>query len=85
MKPLARRADALGLACSALVAPTPQRRVGPGWEGQFAANHLGHFTLACELYPLLAAAPGGARLVVNSSAGHTLTDIRWHDPHFRTG
>ncbi|MFF4407507.1 SDR family NAD(P)-dependent oxidoreductase [Streptomyces sp. NPDC001404] len=66
------------------VMATPERRVGPGWEGQFAANHLGHFTLACELYPLLAAADG-ARVVVNSSAGHTLTDIRWHDPHFCTG
>ncbi|MEU6844846.1 SDR family NAD(P)-dependent oxidoreductase [Streptomyces sp. NPDC046716] len=66
------------------VMATPERRVGPGWEGQFAANHLGHFTLACELHPLLAAA-GGARVVVNSSAGHTLTGIRWHDPHFRTG
>ncbi|RPF30391.1 NAD(P)-dependent dehydrogenase (short-subunit alcohol dehydrogenase family) [Streptomyces sp. TLI_185] len=66
------------------VMATPERRVGPGWEGQLAANHFGHFALACELYPLLAAADG-ARVVVNSSAGHTLTDIRWHDPHFRTG
>ncbi|WKU42975.1 SDR family NAD(P)-dependent oxidoreductase [Streptomyces sp. VNUA116] len=66
------------------VMATPERRVGPGWESQLAANHLGHFTLACELYPLLAAA-NGARVVVNSSAGHTLTGIRWHDPHFRTG
>ncbi len=63
---------------------TPEKRVGHGWEGQLAVNHLGHFALVCELYPLLAAA-GGARVVVNSSAGHTLTDIRWHDPHFRTG
>ncbi|MCZ9349331.1 SDR family NAD(P)-dependent oxidoreductase [Streptomyces mutabilis] len=66
------------------VMATPERRVGPGWEGQLAANHFGHFALACELYPLLVAADG-ARVVVNSSAGHTLTDIRWHDPHFRTG
>ncbi|MFE9768218.1 SDR family NAD(P)-dependent oxidoreductase [Streptomyces sp. NPDC005808] len=66
------------------VMATPERRVGPGWESQLAANHLGHFTLACELYPLLAAADG-ARVVVNSSAGHVLTDIRWDDPHFRTG
>ncbi|MBD3580513.1 MULTISPECIES: oxidoreductase [Streptomyces] len=66
------------------VMATPERRVGPGWEGQLTANHFGHFTLACELYPLLAAADG-ARVVVNSSAGHTLTGIRWHDPHFRTG
>ncbi|MFD8570532.1 SDR family NAD(P)-dependent oxidoreductase [Streptomyces sp. NPDC059639] len=66
------------------VMATPERRVGPGWESQLAANHFGHFTLVCELYPLLAAADG-ARVVVNSSAGHTLTGIRWHDPHFRTG
>ncbi|GLW59404.1 SDR family NAD(P)-dependent oxidoreductase [Kitasatospora phosalacinea] len=66
------------------VMATPERRTGPGWEGQLAANHFGHFVLACELYPLLAAA-GGARVVVNSSAGHALTGIRWHDPHFRTG
>ncbi|MEU8347965.1 SDR family NAD(P)-dependent oxidoreductase [Spirillospora sp. NPDC048832] len=66
------------------VMATPERRVGPGWEGQLAANHFGHFALTTELYPLLAAADG-ARVVVNSSAGHALTDIRWHDPHFRTG
>ncbi|MFJ5785822.1 SDR family NAD(P)-dependent oxidoreductase [Streptomyces hydrogenans] len=66
------------------VMATPERRVGPGWEGQLTANHFGHFTLTSELYPLLAAA-GGARVVVNSSAGHTLTGIRRHDPHFRTG
>lgn len=66
------------------VMATPERRVEPGWEWQFAVNHLGHFALVCELYPLLAAA-GGARVVVNSSAGHALSDIRWHDPHFRTG
>ncbi|MFF8381594.1 oxidoreductase [Streptomyces sp. NPDC015661] len=66
------------------VMATPERHIGPGWESQLAVNHFGHFTLACGLYPLLAAA-GSARVVVNSSAGHTLSDIRWHDPHFRTG
>ncbi len=79
---IAKRLDLL-MAVAGVMA-TPERRVEPGWEGQFTANHLGHFTLACELYPLLAAA-GGARVIVNSSAGHTLTGIRWHDPHFRTG
>ncbi|MFE0876076.1 SDR family NAD(P)-dependent oxidoreductase [Streptomyces smyrnaeus] len=79
------RIDRLDLLMAvAGIMATPERRVGPGWEGQLTANHFGHFTLACELYPLLAAA-GGARVVVNSSAGHTLTGIRWHDPHFRTG
>ncbi|MYT71876.1 MULTISPECIES: SDR family NAD(P)-dependent oxidoreductase [unclassified Streptomyces] len=66
------------------VMATPERHVGPGWESQLAANHFGHFALACALYPLLAAADG-ARVVVNSSAGHTLSGIRWDDPHFRTG
>ncbi|WP_328980334.1 SDR family NAD(P)-dependent oxidoreductase [Streptomyces canus] len=79
------RLDRLDLLMAvAGVMATPERRVGPGWECQFTANHFGHFTLACELYPLLAAADG-ARVVANSSAGHTLTGIRWHDPHFRTG
>lgn len=79
------RLDQLDLLMAvAGVMATRERYVGPGWEGQLTANHFGHFTLACELYPLLAAA-GGARVVVNSSAGHTLTGIRWHDPHFRTG
>ncbi|MFE6815158.1 SDR family NAD(P)-dependent oxidoreductase [Streptomyces sp. NPDC057677] len=79
---IADRVDLL-MAVAGVMA-TPERRVGPGWEGQFAANHFGHFVLACELYPLLRAADG-ARVVVNSSAGHTLTGIRRHDPHFRTG
>ncbi|MCS0639801.1 SDR family NAD(P)-dependent oxidoreductase [Streptomyces sp. LP05-1] len=79
------RIDRLDLLMAvAGVMAIPERRVGPGWEGQLSANHFGHFTLVCELYPLLAAA-GGARVVVNSSAGHTLSGIRWHDPHFRTG
>ncbi|MFE2217000.1 SDR family NAD(P)-dependent oxidoreductase [Streptomyces canus] len=79
------RLDRLDLLMAvAGVMATPERRVGPGWECQFTANHFGHFTVACELYPLLAAADG-ARVVANSSAGHTLTGIRWHDPHFRTG
>ncbi|MFK4799173.1 SDR family NAD(P)-dependent oxidoreductase [Streptomyces sp. MPA0124] len=82
---ISNRIDRLDLLMAvAGVMATPERRVGPGWEGQLTANHFGHFTLVCELYPLLAAA-GGARVVVNSSAGHTLTGIRWHDPHFRTG
>ncbi|OAR23715.1 oxidoreductase [Streptomyces sp. ERV7] len=82
---LSDRLDRLDLLMAvAGVMATPERRVGPGWEGQLTTNHFGHFTLACELYPLLAAADG-ARVVVNSSAGHTLTGIRWHDPHFHTG
>jgi hypothetical protein len=30
---------------------TPETRVGPGWESQFATNHLGHFALVNRLRP----------------------------------
>ncbi|MFD8477972.1 oxidoreductase [Kitasatospora sp. NPDC059673] len=83
-----RIADALQridlLMAVAGVMATPERRVGPGWESQLAVNHFGHFALVCALYPRLAAADG-ARVVVNSSAGHALTEFRWQDPHFGTG
>lgn len=61
----------------------PETRVGPGWEAQFATNHLGHFALVNRLWPALAA--GGARVVSVSSAGHHYSDIRWDDPHWRQG
>jgi NAD(P)-dependent dehydrogenase (short-subunit alcohol dehydrogenase family) len=60
----------------------PETRVGPGWELQFATNHIGHFVLTQELAPLLKAA-GGARVVSLSSSGHKRSDIRWEDIHFR--
>ncbi|WP_341258141.1 oxidoreductase [Gordonia malaquae] len=68
---------------SAGVMATPPRTVGPGWDYQFAVNHLGHFALTVRLFPLLARA--GARVVVYSSAGHHASEIRWDDPHFLTG
>lgn len=61
----------------------PETRVGPGWEAQFATNHLGHFALVNRLWPALA--DGGARLVSVSSAGHRRSDIRWDDPQFEQG
>jgi NAD(P)-dependent dehydrogenase (short-subunit alcohol dehydrogenase family) len=47
----------------------PETRVGPGWEAQFATNHLGHFALVNRLWPAIA--PGGARVVSVSSAATT--------------
>jgi len=61
--------------------------VGDGWESQFATNHLGHYALVNQLWPLIAeaGAAGGARVVSLSSTGHKLSAMRWDDVHFSTG
>jgi NAD(P)-dependent dehydrogenase (short-subunit alcohol dehydrogenase family) len=67
---------------SAAIMATPETRVGPGWEAQFATNHLGHFALVNRLWPALSE---GARVVAVSSGGHRRSAIRWDDIHFETG
>ncbi|MEU4669551.1 SDR family NAD(P)-dependent oxidoreductase [Amycolatopsis sp. NPDC023774] len=67
---------------SAGVMANPLERVGPGWERQFATNHLGHFALVNRLWP---AVHRGARIVAVSSRGHHYSDIRWDDLDFTTG
>jgi NAD(P)-dependent dehydrogenase (short-subunit alcohol dehydrogenase family) len=69
---------------NAAVMASPETRVGPGWEAQFATNHLGHFALVNRLWPAIAA-DGGARVVSVSSSGHRGSDIRWDDLEFRLG
>jgi NAD(P)-dependent dehydrogenase (short-subunit alcohol dehydrogenase family) len=69
---------------NAAVMAAPLTRVGPGWESQFATNHLGHYTLTNLLWPLLAAAVG-ARVVELSSTGHKLSPVRFDDLNFETG
>lgn len=59
----------------------PETRVGPGWEMQFAVNHIGHFVLTKALTPYLKNA-GKARVVSLSSVGHRRSPIRWGDIHF---
>ncbi|MFF1838786.1 SDR family NAD(P)-dependent oxidoreductase [Streptomyces sp. NPDC058231] len=61
----------------------PEVRVGPGWEAQFAINHLGHYALVNRLWPAIAR--GGGRVVAVSSGGHHLSDIRWDDVQFEHG
>jgi NAD(P)-dependent dehydrogenase (short-subunit alcohol dehydrogenase family) len=68
----------------AAIMANPERRVGPGWESQFAVNHLGHYVLANLLWPALVK-DGGARVVAMSSTGHKLSPIRFHDPQFNSG
>lgn len=67
---------------SAGVMACPETRVGPGWELQFAVNHLGHFALVNRIAPLLAA---GSRVVAVSSGGHRGSAMRWDDVHFERG
>ncbi|MGF1467549.1 MAG: oxidoreductase [Sandaracinaceae bacterium] len=62
----------------------PEARVGPGWESQFAINHMGHFALTQALLPLLERTPG-ARVVALSSTAHKIADIRWDDIQFDEG
>ncbi|KPI14859.1 short-chain dehydrogenase/reductase SDR [Actinobacteria bacterium OK074] len=59
----------------------PETRVGPGWEAQFATNHLGHFALVNRLWPAIQ--PGGARVVSVSSRAHHFAGMRWDDVHWQ--
>jgi len=73
----------LVIAAAAVMA-CPQTRVGPGWELQFAVNHLGHYALVCGLWPLLREA-GAARVVAVASGRSPEDRIRWDDVHFTSG
>ncbi|EOD64211.1 SDR family NAD(P)-dependent oxidoreductase [Amycolatopsis vancoresmycina] len=75
-----RRIDLL--IANAGIMACPETRVGPGWEAQFATNHLGHFALVNRLWPAVAE---GARVVSLSSRGHHYSPIRWDDVQFETG
>ncbi|MDP9845504.1 SDR family NAD(P)-dependent oxidoreductase [Streptosporangium lutulentum] len=58
------------LIANAGIMACPETRVGPGWEAQFATNHLGHYTLTQLVWPTLAAA--GAARVVSVSSGYSV-------------
>ncbi|KAF2182992.1 NAD(P)-binding protein [Zopfia rhizophila CBS 207.26] len=56
-------------------------------EGQFGANHIGHFLFTNLLLPLVLKAakssPSGATRIVNlTSLGHRLSPVRFHDYNF---
>jgi NAD(P)-dependent dehydrogenase (short-subunit alcohol dehydrogenase family) len=65
------------------VMANPETRVGPGWESQFATNHLGHFALTSRLWPALA--DGGGRVISVSSRVHKASPIQWDDLQFERG
>ncbi|MEV8225548.1 oxidoreductase [Streptomyces sp. NPDC079167] len=60
----------------------PETRVGPGWEGHFAVNHLGHYALVNRLVPAIG--EGGRVVVVSSGVSPTGT-VQWDDVHFEHG
>jgi NAD(P)-dependent dehydrogenase (short-subunit alcohol dehydrogenase family) len=68
---------------SAGIMACPETRLGPGWEAQFATNHLGHYALVNRIWPLIA--QGGGRVVAVSSGGHRRSGIRWQDIQFEQG
>jgi NAD(P)-dependent dehydrogenase (short-subunit alcohol dehydrogenase family) len=70
------------LIANAGIMASDETRVGPGWEAQFATNHLGHFALVNRLWP---AVNPGARIVAVSSRGHHYSGIRWDDLNFERG
>lgn len=70
-----------GLVNNAGIMACPLTRVGPGWESQFAVNHLGHFEFARGVESSLKAA-GGAGVIALSSTAHAMSDVHWDDPHF---
>ena len=70
------------LVNNAGVMASPEFRVGPGWEGQFATNHLGHYVLTNLLWPALTRGGGGARVIELTSAAHRISPIRFDDLQF---
>lgn len=63
------------------VMATPLRRTADGFEGQLAANHLGHAALTWLLMPALRNAPG-ARVVSVSSLLHHRGDLDLADLNY---
>ncbi|MEV4621405.1 SDR family NAD(P)-dependent oxidoreductase [Asanoa sp. NPDC049573] len=72
------------LIANAGIMACPYTLVGPGWEAQFAVNHLGHYALTNLLWPALTAA-GTARVVAVASGRNPDWSIRWADVHFTKG
>jgi NAD(P)-dependent dehydrogenase (short-subunit alcohol dehydrogenase family) len=64
------------------VMATPFLHTQDGFEMQFGTNHLGHFALTGELFPLIER--GHLKRIVNlSSRGHQIAPVDFDDPHFQ--
>lgn len=70
------------LILNAAIMANPLTRDARGYESQFATNHLGHFQLAARLWPLVAAAGKGARVIALSSLAHKRSGFHAEDPNY---
>lgn len=69
------------LVNNAGVMATPFQHTADGFEMQLGTNHLGHFALTGELFPLIER--GANRRIVNlSSRGHHMAPFDFEDPNF---
>ncbi len=69
------------LVNNAGVMMTPETYTLPGWELQFATNHMGHFALAVGLHDALRT-DDAARIVSVSSRGHGNSPVVFQDLFF---
>jgi NAD(P)-dependent dehydrogenase (short-subunit alcohol dehydrogenase family) len=70
------------LVNNAGVMATPFEHTEDGFERQLGTNHLGHFALTAELFPLIERG-SGPRIVNLSSLAHRRASFDFDDPHFR--
>lgn len=61
----------------------PRGKTEDGFETQFGVNHLGHWALTGNLFPLLKKGESSRIVTVTSSAHHLITRINFNDPHMR--
>ncbi len=73
------------LILNAAVMACPLSHTEQKFEMQMGVNHFGHFLLTRGLIPLLTKSAVPARVVVVSSAGHNISDVKWDDINYSKG
>lgn len=64
---------------------TPYKKNDAGIESQLATNHIGHFYLTKQIFPLILAAGEGARIINLTSDGYMISAFRFDDFNFSDG
>lgn len=72
------------LVNNAGVMAIPFTKTVDGFEMQFGTNHLGHFALTAQLFPLIAKTPNSRVVQVSSNAGK-FGRMRFDDPNWSVG